>query len=600
MREFWSRIMKHIGCAQIANRGMLWSVIALAAFGGLAVKLFYIQVVEHRNYRDKADEIRDRWWPIEAPRGIIYDRNGNPLALNLKLYSVAADPKLLRTRRVEVAKKLTTLLRRSQPELLAKLSPPSDKVRFVRLQDSVDAPVAEAVGKLDYQGIIVNRHWQRAYPHGTLAASLLGIVGSERAGLGGIEGVLNDRLAGKDGEMMVVLDGRLPRSRAEIPGRTVVTRQMVPGSSVVLTVDLDLQSIAEEELAKAVENAAAAGGAVIIMDPNTGEVLALANKPGFHPGEFWRYPRETWVPHSVVSPYEPGSTFKVITACAAIEEKVWSNGEVFHCSGSRPVGNRKVSCALHGGTRAHGAVDLDGIIIRSCNSGIATVAMALGPERLNKWVKRFGFGEHTGIELAGESRGIVAPPERWSLMQLANIGFGQGISVTPLQLLSAYCAVANGGYRVYPRVVRAITDPSGAIEYAKIPTPERILSEATSERMRRVMTQVVEKGTGKAARIPGRLVAGKTGTAQKPTPEAGFRAGLYIGSFVGFAPADDPKVAVIVVIDEPHNGYYGSVVAAPAFKAICERALAHLRVPPNGATPELGPGVNVAMASQGD
>jgi cell division protein FtsI/penicillin-binding protein 2 len=592
--------MKHIGCAQIASRGTLWSLIALAVFAGLAAKLFHIQVIEHRKYRDRADEIRDRRWPIEAPRGMIYDRNGNPLTLNLKLHSVAADPKLLRGKRVEAARKLTALLRRSEQELLAKLTPPSDKVRFVRLQDSVDEPVAEAVGKLDYQGLIVNRHWQRAYPHGTLAASLLGIVGSERRGLSGIEGVLNDKLAGKDGEMMVVLDGRLPRSRAEIPGRTVVTRQMVPGSSVALTVDLDLQSIAEEELAKAVDSADAAGGAAIIMDPDTGEVLALANQPGFHPGEFWRYPQETWVPHSVVSPYEPGSTFKVITACAAIEEKVWSSGQVYHCTGSRPVGNRTVSCALHGGTRAHGAVDLEGIIIRSCNSGAATVAMALGPQRLHKWIRRFGFGERTGIELGGESRGIVAPPDRWSLMQLANVGFGQGISVTPLQLLSAYCAVANGGYRVHPRVVKAITDPGGAVARPEAPPRERILSKATAERMRRMMTQVVEEGTGKAARIPGRLVAGKTGTAQKPTPEAGFRSGLYIGSFLGFAPADDPKIAVIVVIDEPRSGHYGGVVAAPAFKAICERTLAHLRVPPNGARPDLGPGVNVAMASQGD
>jgi stage V sporulation protein D (sporulation-specific penicillin-binding protein) len=428
----------------------------------------------------------------------------------------------------------------------------------------------------------------------------LGFTGNDRAGLNGIERSLDKRLAGTDGEMLVVLDGRLPKSRAEIPGRTVVTRQMVPGSSVVLTIDLDIQSIAEEELDNAVRNARAKGGAAIVMDPSTGEVLALASQPGFDPNEFGRYPPESWVPHSVISPYEPGSTFKVITACAAIEEGVMSHDETYNCTGRRPVGNRAVNCARHAGSSAHGVVDLDEMIVKSCNVGMATVAMGLGNDRLYRWVRKFGFGDRTGIELSSESRGIVARADSWSLMQLTNVGFGQGISVTPLQLLSAYSAIANGGYRVYPRVIKAVSDPSGGIEYPDPPKRERILSEATCERMRQVMTRVVEEGTGKVARIPGRLVAGKTGTAQKPTPEAGFRSGLYIGSFAGFVPADDPKLAVIVVIDEPHNGYYGSVVAAPAFRAICQRALTHLRVPPNSPVPRPGPGVNVAMASHGD
>jgi len=599
LAKLWGRIMKHIGCAQIANRGSLWSTIALIGFAYLAWQLFFIQIVGHRPYRDQADEMQDRCWPIEAPRGVIYDRSGNPLALNLKFYSVAADPKLLQRRRGEVAEKLTALLRQDRQELLAKLSPPG-KTRFVKLQDFVDAPVAETVRKLDYQGLIVNTQWRRAYPHGELAASLLGFVGNDRIGLSGVEGALNDRLAGKDGEMLVALDGRLPRSRSEIPGRTMVTRQMTPGSSALLTIDLDLQAIAEEELKKAVEKARARGGAAIVMDPETGEILALASQPGFDPNEFQRYPRESWVAHSVVSPYEPGSTFKVITACAAIEEGVMSHSETYNCTGGRQVGRHTIRCAAHGGSGAHGVMDLDKMVVKSCNVGMASVAMAMGTDRMYKWVKRFGFGEKTDIELAGESGGIVTPPGTWAQVQLANIGFGQGISVTPIQLLAAYCAVANGGYRVHPRVVKAITDSNGAIDYPKPPKRERILSEATAERMRRVLTRVVEEGTGKVARIPGRLVAGKTGTAQKPTPEAGFRSGLYIGSFVGFVPADNPRLAVIVVIDEPHNGYYGAVVAGPAFQAICQRALTQLRVLPNRPSPKTGPGVSVATASQGD
>jgi stage V sporulation protein D (sporulation-specific penicillin-binding protein) len=582
--------MKDTGRREMFRRGRVWALIAMAAFVGLGWKLFSIQVQQHEEYHGEASKMQGRRWPMEAPRGNIYDRNGNPLALNLKLYSVAADPELV-DHPADIAAELEPLLRVPEASLSRTLEG-APGVRYVRLQDSVDRPAAEAIRELGCQGLIVTTQWKRAYPHGSLAASVLGFVGRDGEGLEGVEGTLDERLAGLDGEMLVVLDGRLPRSRVQIPERTVVTKQMLPGSSVVLTLDLDIQSIAEEELAKAVEKANAAGGTAIVMDPKTGEVLALATQPGFDPNQYRQYPETSWVNHAVVSPYEPGSTFKVVTACAAIEEGVMSHGETHQCTGSRSIGRRSISCALHGGSRAHGTVDLDHIIIESCNTGIASVAMAIGADRMGRWLKRFGFGEETGIELAGESRGIVAPPEKWSQMQLANVGFGQGIGVTPLQLLSAYCAIANGGWRVRPRVVKAITEASGAIEHATPPEPERILSEETTVRMRRVMTKVVEEGTGKAARIPGRLIAGKTGTAQKPTPEAGFRSGLYIGSFAGFAPADDPRIAVIVVIDEPRNGHYGSVVAAPAFRAICERALMHLRVPPSRAAPR----INVALA----
>jgi stage V sporulation protein D (sporulation-specific penicillin-binding protein) len=566
----------------------------MLGFAMLAAKLFAIQVVEHGRYSGEAEKIQGRRWPIQAPRGNIYDRNGNPLALNLKLFSVAVDPGLV-DRPAEVAGKLQPLLRMGQGELRERLTA-KEGVRYVRLQEGVDRPIASAIRKLDYPGIIVDTEWKRAYPQRHVAASLLGFVGQDRNALGGIERALDKRLAGQDGEMLVVLDGRLPRSRAQIPERSVVAKQMVPGSSVVLTIDLDIQAIAEEELAKAVESARAVGGAAVVMDPKTGEVLALASQPGFDPNEFQRYPQKSWVSHVIVSPYEPGSTFKIITACAAIEEGVMSHGETYTCTGTRTVGRRTIGCARHAGSRAHGTLDLDGIVVHSCNVGAATVAMKLGAGRMYKWVKKFGFGEKTGIEVSGESRGILAPASKWSQMQLANMGFGQGIGVTPLQLLSAYAAVANGGYRVRPRVVKAITAPTGEMEYPPLPQPERILSEATSERMRGIMRRVVEEGTGKAARIPGRSVAGKTGTAQKPTPEAGFKSGKYIGSFAGFAPAEDPRIAVIVVVDEPRNGYYGAVVAAPAFKAICERALTYLRVPPDAP----GPRVTVAKAESDD
>jgi stage V sporulation protein D (sporulation-specific penicillin-binding protein) len=569
-------------------------VITTALFTALAGRLFWVQIIEHSRYREKAEETRGRRWPIRSPRGNIYDRNGNPLALNLKLYSVAADPRLI-SDPAGVAKQLAPLLRKPEAELAALLTDRGD--RHVLLRATVDAPVAAAIRKLDCPGLIVSNEWKRAYPHEQAGAALLGFVGTDMKGLGGIEAALNRTLSGTDGQMLVVLDGRLPRSRSQIPGRSVVTKNMVPGSSVALTIDLEIQAIAEQELAKAVEAANASGGAAIVMDPETGEILALASQPGFDPNQFRDYDEKSWVSHAIASPYEPGSTFKLITACAAIEEGVMSQGETYTCTGSRAVGNRTISCALHGGTRAHGTLDLDHMIIKSCNVGMGTVALALGAPRLHRWAQRLGFGRLTGIELAGESAGLLMPASAWSQVQVANVGFGQGVSVTALQLLRAYCAVANGGRLVSPHIVKMIMEPGGKVVTPRPPPPEQVLSPATCERLRADLEKVVEEGTGKQAQIPGRRVAGKTGTAQRPTPEMGYRSGKYIGSFVGFAPVEHPRLAILVVIDEPKGSHYGGVVAAPAFREICERALAYLRVPPDG---QPRPAQRIASAASGD
>lgn len=561
----------------------MWALMGVPLFGLLGARLYTIQITRHEFYTKKAEETRGRRWPIPAPRGNIYDRNGTPLALNLKVFSVAADPKLVPDP-VASAARLEPLLRIPKEEILDKLTT-NEGSRYVKLRETVDRPVADAIRRLRLPGLIVNTEWKRAYPHGGLAAGLIGFVGKDGDGLGGVEAAANERLAGRDGEALVVLDGRLPRSRSQIPGRTVVTREMEPGSSLTLTIDIGIQTAAEEELARAVEEANASGGTAIVMDPETGEILALAAQPNFDPNEFLDYEEDTWVSRAVSSPYEPGSTFKMVTACAAIEEGVMSNGETYHCTGSRPVGRRTISCALHGGSRAHGTLDLDHMVIESCNVGMATTAMAVGAERLHTWIRRFGFGERTGIELGGESPGQLSPPRTWPQIQVANIGFGQGVSVTAIQLLSAYCVVANGGRRIHPHVVKQVTDPDGKIQQTSGSESEAILSPTTCERMRSVLEKVVTEGTGKRAGVPGRRVAGKTGTAQKPLPGIGFKSGLFTASFVGFAPVSDPRIAIIIVIDEPKASHYGGVVAAPAFRGICERTLAYLRVPPDAPLP---------------
>jgi len=578
---------------QLGRRGRAWAVVAVALMAALAARLFYIQVVEHDWYVRKAELTRGRRWPIHAPRGNIYDRNGNPLALNLKLFAVAADPREIKDVG-KTAKELAPLLRMKEEELASALG---RDTRYVALRPTVDEPVAEAIRRLNDRGVIVSTEWKRAYPHGQAGAALLGFVGKDMEGLGGTEAALERDLAGDDGEMLVALDGRLPGSRNQVPGQTVVVKEMMPGSSAVLTIDLEIQAMAEEALAKAVEEADAVGGTAIVMDPETGEVLALAAQPGFDPNEFSRYSPGSWVSHAVVSPYEPGSTFKVITACAAMEEGVMSHGETYTCTGSRQVGNRKISCALHAGARAHGTLNLDEMIVKSCNVGMGTVGLALGAKRLHRWAARLGCGKRTGIELAGESAGMLPPASTWSQVQVANVGFGQGISVTALQLLAAYAAVANGGKLVHPHLVKMVLEPGGKATAPARSGGERVLSEATCERMKQALERVVEEGTGKRAQIAGRRVAGKTGTAQKPTPEAGYKSGKYIGSFVGFAPVETPRVAILVAVDEPKASHYGGVVAAPAFREICERTLAYLHVPPD----QVAPGRRVASAAvEGD
>jgi len=564
---------------QVRGRGQVWAALFLLLFVALAARLFAIQILRHDHYVRKAEATRGRRWPINAPRGNIYDRNGRPLAVNLKLYAVAADPELIDDP-TATAGGLAALLRISPTDLEARLRGKPGS-RYILLCDSVDEQVAEAIRQLGHPGIIVSTEWKRVYPHGDLAGAVLGFVGADRHGLSGIEAAREARLTGEQGERLVVLDGRLPRSRRQIPGRTVVSKEMVPGSSITLTIEQEIQAIAEEELAAAVESANAAGGSAVVMDPRSGEVLALATQPGFDPNEYQNYDPATWVNQAVSSPNEPGSTFKVVTACIALEEGVMDHGEIYQCTGTRPIGRRTISCALHGGTRAHGPVDLDKMVVVSCNTGMATVALALGEERLYRWARRLGFGQKTGIELAGESSGILPHPGNWSQARVANIGFGQGISVTPLQLLSAYCAVANGGSRVHPRLVQSIVHPDGTIEQCRPPAAEKVLSPETCARVARDLERVVEEGTGKTARLRGWRAAGKTGTAQKPTPEMGFRSGKYLGSFIGFAPSREPRLAVLVSIDEPKGVHYGGVVAAPAFRNICERSLSYLRVPPD-------------------
>jgi len=426
-------------------------------------------------------------------------------------------------------------------------------------------------------GIATQHERRREYPYDTLAASTLGFVminGLHMRGVFGLEATQEKLLAGVDGFESKEIDAR----RNAIPERGKRTDPQ-DGADIFLTLDRNIQMAAEEALAKAVDSSHALGGECVVMDPNTGEILAMASYPGWDAND----PGNSKVP--LVNPiishyYEPGSTFKLVAVMAALEEGVVRDEQtVTNCTGPLQVGNRSIREAHS----YHGVVDSGRLLEQSCNIGAATLALELGSERFLKWCDRLGFGQRTGIELRNESPGALNRENaKKARITLACMGFGQSLAVTPLQMTAAYSVVASGGYYYPPHLIKFRLRPDGTREEVKV-TPRRVCSPETAALMRGYFERVVEKGTGGTAKISGYRVAGKTGTAQKAGP-GGYRGGKAIGSFIGFVPADKPRLTIIAVIDEPQTSHYGGVVAAPVFAEVAGRALHYLNVPPTEST----------------
>ena len=572
-----SSLLARLSMSRLFNaRLRIWSALLALVLLAVVIRLICLQVFRHSYYLGRAKKSHVRELTIYAPRGSFLDRNGKTLAMSLPQKAVFADPDTFRknlppTRKNSLPSgkagekflRLASLLQMSPSELRKTL----DAAGSYLVLKSVPHSIAKAVEDLKLNWVGIETKEKRLYPFGAMAAQTLGFVNAEGKGLAGIEYSRNSWLAAHPGKVSVEVDAK----GRPIPGLRAVKTDPRSGRDINLTIEASLQQIAEAELAKAIQASSAVGGAAIIMDPYTGEILALASQPAFDPNCFKEARPQRWVNPTVVAAYEPGSTFKLVIACSLLEEGIPLSSTRLVCTGEKPIGRRVIHCALHGGTRAHGEVDLEKIIEKSCNIGAATNALRLGKEKFYHYVKLLGFGEKTGIELGGESAGQVPDLSAWSDICTANIAFGQSISVTPIQLLRAYCAVANGGWLVKPHLIRT-DEPQNA---------ERILSEATTERLRNYFIQVVEKGTGEKAAIQGYLVAGKTGTAQKPVPGLGFRGSKEsIGSFVGFVPADKPRLAILVMIDEPAGRGLGGVVAAPVFREIARQALLRLEIPP--------------------
>src|SRR5690554_5726183 len=427
------------------------------------------------------------------------------------------------------------------------------------------------------QGINVIPIAQRFGPQSKLAAHVLGIVGIDNQGLERLPPFYDARLRGVPGSQQAEFDSR----GQSIP---LGERRYIPpqdGSSIVLTIDERIQHIAERELEKAVLEQGAKRGTIIVMDPMNGEILAMASFPGFDPNNYQEYPATLWRNWPVTDQYEPGSTFKILTAAAALEEGIVRRNSEFFDPGYIMVDKTRLSCWRAGG---HGRQTFLEATENSCNPVFATLALRLGKEKFFSYLEAFGFGARSGIDFPGEGRGIVPPLARVKNVELATFGFGQGISVTPLQLIQALSVIANGGYFLQPRLVREVRSPEGkVVEKYEKKVIRRVLSQETAKETALLLESVVKHGSGNRAQIPGYRVAGKTGTAQKPV--GGAYGAERVASFLGFSPVENPRVAAVVIFDEPQGPVkYGGVIAAPVFAAVVRDTLYYLGVPPS--TPE--------------
>lgn len=560
-------------------------ILLSICFLAVATRLIFIQVVRHAWWQAQSKQ-RETTRKLRAERGDIYDRNGHLLATNADMPSLFATQHALR----DPNKTIQALASVPDARRIAKRIKNRAGKPFAWIARKTDPDWAAAVERRDIAGIGHEMESKRLYPKRTLAGHVLGFVGMDNNGLAGAEGRHDAALRGPEGARAVVQ--RDAHQRAAF-SKNFAYLPPLRGEDIYLTIDEVIQHISERELEKAVQQAGAKGGVAMAMDPRNGEILSLAVAPRFNPNAFGEYAPSERRNRAIADFYEPGSTFKIVTAAAALESRVVSPWEQMDCERGRyavPGAGRAVIHDHH----PIGIVSFREAIARSSNICTVKVAQRLGPARLSSYIHAFGFGERLGIALGGEATGLVRDTAQWSKRSLASIAIGQEIGVTPLQMISAMSVIANGGHLMTPRI--HLSCPETGCSALREPLPiRRVLSAETARTMTRILQGVVsEDGTGKRAAIPGFTVAGKTGTAQKMDPRTGrYSADRFVSSFVGFVPAENPVLTLLVVIDEPKGVAWGGEVAAPAFSAIGGEVLHYLRVPPAPLTDPLpGPPQN--------
>ncbi|MGP0566610.1 MULTISPECIES: peptidoglycan D,D-transpeptidase FtsI family protein [unclassified Nitrospina] len=553
-----------------ALKGRMAVVSVLFVVCGLALagRLAHLQIFQHDELLYQAQKQYLRTVEVVTGRGHIFDRNRNLLATNLDVESVYIDPREIFNSK-ETARALAGTLNLDPEAVLEKVN---SKKHFVWIKRKARLDEIAQLRQLDLPGVGFIKESKRFYPRRQLAASTLGFVGLDNQGLAGIEHERQSLLKGKLKRKVVEKDAR---GRYLQTGPDDASHR---NRDLVLTIDEVIQFHAEQELEKQVREFQAKSGLVIVMDPNDGSIYALASYPGFNPNNFAAFPRKRWGNPAVTHAYEPGSIFKPIVVAAALEEGVARPNDIFFCEN----GNYEIG-GIHIGEAANhrfGWLTLQNIISKSSNIGAIKVAQKLGEERFHEYIRNFGFGSRLGVDLPGETPGMVRDLSDWSGLSLASISFGHEISVSPLQMTAAIAAIANGGLLVKPHVTHEVLKNGEVVKQPEEQIIRRVLTRHTSRQMIDMLKQAVKHGTGKQAGIPGFEVAGKTGTAQKIDPETHtYSTSAYLASFIGFVPADAPRLVILVMIDEPQKSYWGGEVAAPVFQRLAEKTLRYLHIP---------------------
>ncbi|GBF11984.1 stage V sporulation protein D [Tepidibacillus infernus] len=564
--------MRRVSQVTVRKRIWLSLIIGTFLFISLIGRLGYIQLVQGKWLAEQAEELFKRDIPVEAKRGKIYDRNGEILAYNISAPTVVAIPVQVREPQ-KAARELANILHMSEEKIYKLIT---QRTLIVKVARKISEEDAKKIKALRLPGIAIAEESRRFYPEKDFASHILGFVGIDNQGLAGIEVVYDDLLTGKDGAISFPSDvtGR------RMPNQSDSFTPPKDGNNLILTIDKNIQSYIERELDQAMLTYQAEHAIAIAMDPNTGEILGMASRPNYDPTNFADYPSEIYNRNLPIwMAYEPGSTFKIITLAAALEEDKIDLTDQFFDPGYINVAGTDLHCWKSGG---HGSETFLQVVENSCNPGFVVMGQKLGTEKLFSYIKSFGFGAKTGIDLRGEQKGILFDMNRIGPVELATTSFGQGVSVTPIQQVAAVSAAINGGKLLTPHLLKEVHDPV-TDEVLLINSPEvkrQVISPETSKKVRETLESVVANGTGRNAYIDGYRVGGKTGTAQKIGPNGGYLANNHIVSFIGFAPADKPEIVIYVAIDNPQGIQFGGVVAAPIVKNILEDSLQYLGVKP--------------------
>jgi cell division protein FtsI (penicillin-binding protein 3) len=552
-----------------SKNSRLYLLGAMLFFWCLAIcgRLVYLQVFSYGKFVAQAAHQQQRAIPLAAKRGIIYDRAGHELAMSVLVDSAFAVPSEVK----DLPTAISLITRITGEDYNVVLADCRAHKTFCWVARKADDETIQRINSLQLQGIHFQKEPKRFYPARDLAAQVLGSVGMEDTGQSGIEHEFDDQLRGRAGKMLISVDARKQWF-------SDVEKQPESGDDLVLTLDKNIQYIAEKELDQAIRDTQSIAGTVIVENPHTGEILALANRPTFNPNSHKQITPTALTNRAVSYIYEPGSAFKVITISAALEEKLTNPDEVFDCQmGSIVYNGMRIR-----DSKPHGLLPVWGVLAESSNVGTIKIALRLGEERYYKYMRAFGLGQQTGIELPGETRGITKPPSRWSKVSIAAISIGQEVGISPIQLAGMISTFANDGVYVAPRIVAGSVPPQGGVQTVAFHPVEgrRVISSYTAAEMRSMMQKVVLEGTARRAGLDGYTAGGKTGTGQKIDPATGaYSKTKYNATFAGFAPLNNPQVVVAVILDSPVGLHQGGQVSAPVFRRITQQVLEYLHVP---------------------